>query len=414
MELSVELQRHAVKKLLIARTRLLCDNGFYGLLLMHMGFALDENCTTAATDGEKIYFNPEFLAGLDDVELDYVLQHQVLHAALNHITRREDRDEDRFHTACDIVVNATILRSKYGSQKSITLREYGGPQPHTVPDGRIADIFSVEEVYALLPLSNKPANGDKKKQARSAGSGGNAKKQGEPWDDHSKWESKESQEALGDTWTKHTLDAVEAMYARDPNNERGLVPAFAQRMLNEIRKPQTDWHSILQNFVQEEIVDYSFLPPDRRYDGDFFLPDYNEKEERPEDILFMIDTSGSMSEEMITTAYSEVKGAVDQFGGKLKGWLGFFDAEVIAPKPFEDEEDLSVIRPQGGGGTDFDVIFDYVRDQMRDKQPASIIILTDGYAPFPDPSAANDIPVLWLINNDKVTPPWGRVARIQI
>ena len=43
----------------------------------------------------------------------------------------------------------------------------------------------------------------------------------------------------------------------------------------------------------------------------------------------MIDTSGSMSDDMIAAAYSEVKGAIDQFNGKLKGCLGIFDAAII-------------------------------------------------------------------------------------
>ena len=46
--------------------------------------------------------------------------------------------------------------------------------------------------------------------------------------------------------------------------------------------------------------------------------------------------------------------------------------------------------------------------------PASIIILTDGYAAMPPKEAAMGIPVLWIINNEKVTPKWGRVARIKI
>ena len=49
---------------------------------------------------------------------------------------------------------------------------------------------------------------------------------------------------------------------------------------------------------------------------------------------------------------------------------------------------------------------------MRDEPPVSIVILTDGYAPFPPERMAMDIPVLWLINNEDVTPPWGKVARI--
>lgn len=41
---------------------------------------------------------------------------------------------------------------------------------------------------------------------------------------------------------------------------------------------------------------------------------------------------------------------------------------------------------------------------MTDNPPASIIILTDGYAPFPNQALAGDIPVLWLINNEDVNP----------
>nr|MCR5267183.1 VWA-like domain-containing protein [Lachnospiraceae bacterium] len=160
--------------------------------------------------------------------------------------------------------------------------------------------------------------------------------------------------------------------------------------------------------------DYSFCPPDKRYgDSDFFLPDFNEKDDKIEKILFMIDTSGSMSDHEIRRCYSEIKGAIDQFNGKLEGWLGFFDAAVTEPQLFSDEEEFLVIHPVGGGGTSFEVIFEYVRDHMEADPPVSIVILTDGYAPFPDRSKTMGIPVLWIINNEKVTPPWGKIARIK-
>ena len=191
------------------------------------------------------------------------------------------------------------------------------------------------------------------------------------------------------------------------------MPLAAKRELEKLNNPQLDWRLILNNFVREEIVDYSFMPPDRRYEGDFFLPDFNEKDEKIENILFMIDTSGSVADKTVVAAYSEIKGAIDQFGGKLQGFLGFFDAAVIPPVPFYDENSLKIIRPYGGGGTRFDIIFDYVRREMSDNLPASIIIITDGIAPFPAEKAAMHIPVLWVINNDKVTPPWGKIARIK-
>ena len=189
---------------------------------------------------------------------------------------------------------------------------------------------------------------------------------------------------------------------------------FAERIIKELHGAQTDWRAILNDFIQEEVVDYSFSPPDRRFDeSPFFLPDFNGKEDIVQDILFMVDTSGSMSDAMITAAFSEIKGAIDQFDGKLSGWLGFFDAAVIEPKPFSTEEEFKIIRPVGGGGTDFQIIFEYVAKHME-KPPASIIVLTDGFAPFPKEKLSMGIPVLWLLNNEEVDPPWGKVARITI
>ena len=63
---------------------------------------------------------------------------------------------------------------------------------------------------------------------------------------------------------------------------------------------------------------------------------------------------------------------------------------------------------------DFQIIFEYVNNYMSEDPPASIIIMTDGYAPFPEEKAANGIPVLWLINNDDIDPPWGKAARIKV
>ena len=35
------------------------------------------------------------------------------------------------------------------------------------------------------------------------------------------------------------------------------------------------------------------------------------------------------------------------------------------------------------------------------------------YSPFPPEGEAMGIPVLWVINNGRITPPWGKIARIQ-
>lgn len=109
MIISEEKKREYARRLLLSRMRILADNGFYGLLLMHMGYGIDENCSTAATDGKKIIFGPAFLEEISDRELDFVMMHEVLHVVLQHCLRRGKRDGERFNIACDIVVNSNIL-----------------------------------------------------------------------------------------------------------------------------------------------------------------------------------------------------------------------------------------------------------------------------------------------------------------
>jgi predicted metal-dependent peptidase len=324
--------------------------------------------------------------------------------------------------ACDIVVNSNILLENNMDIRSITLSQWGESM-HIAPDGKEGHEYTAEQVYEMLP----PTPPQKKKKAPSFGwEKGRAKQaQGDPkniasggqsWDDHSQWGQYEEDDTLRDVWVKQFSEACEAISIREKTIGRGTLPLFAQRLLEKLRDPQVDWRTILNEFVQEEVNDYSFSPPDRRFhDSPFFLPDFNEmgRNGEPVDIFFMIDTSGSMSDKEITAAFSEVKGAIDQFDGKLKGWLGFFDAAIIEPKPFESVDDVLKIKPAGGGGTDFQIIFEYVHQHMENKLPACIIILTDGYAPFPQEHLARDIPVLWLITNDDIDPPWGKVARIK-
>ena len=437
MVLSDEKKREYIKRLLLSRMRILCNNGFYGLLLMHMIYSIDENCETAATDGHRIFFGPDFLDELSDSELDFIMMHEILHVVLQHCLRQGDRDNERFNIACDIVANSNILLSEKMNLKAITLKKYG-ESVHLAPDGKEGYEYTAEQVYEMLPplpqnrkpklksaitgiLGKSGSDDENYGDARGSALGRAKKEQTEHnktaavWDDHTRWGMDEDDEILRDVWVKRFEDACEAISIRDPSNQRGLFPLFAERLFKELKKPQTDWRMILNDFVQQEIVDYSFTPPDRRLDeSPFFLPDFNDKDDLVEDILFMIDTSGSMSDNMITAAYSEVKGAIDQFDGKLKGWLGFFDAAIVAPKPFTNEAEFKIIKPAGGGGTDFQIIFEYVQKHMQGKLPACIIILTDGYAPFPREKLAGGIPVLWLLNNKNVTPPWGKVARITV
>ena len=464
----------AIEKLQKARLSLMEKQPFYAVLLLHMQFSLDPMEETAYTDGERIVFGPAFLEKITEKELEFVLMHEVMHAALDHCGRTLDSyDYDDFNTACDIVVNSNILYSCGGDLSSITLNDFGIAM-HQTPDHKPGHLFTAEEVYHMIQAM-QPSDGDGGEEDHSGdpcgtdesgpskrGKGGKkgkdqqkdeeGSKADEPsrkdggFDDHTYWggpgsgDQKEEDGEGSDVpnsgqsgsynereddadsfskqvWLQRMIEATQIAIQIGSHKGCGCgpVPLGVQRLINELTEPQTNWRTVLQNFIQEEVNDYSFSPPDRRFqDSPFLLPDYNEKDETVKDILFMIDTSGSMSDKAITEVYSEVKGAIDQFDGHLYGWLGFFDAEVVEPKPFTSEDEFRIIRPKGGGGTSFHSIFEYVKTHLgADFEPADIIILTDGYAPFPDEEDAMGIPVLWVINNEEVDPPWGKVTRIK-
>ena len=170
--------------------RILYNHGFYGLLLMHMIYAVSEEIETACTDGVRITFGIDFLDSLSDSELDFVMMHEILHVVLQHCFRGDVEDPEAYNIAADIVVNSNIMLENGMKASSITLSKYGIAM-HVAPDGKEGHEYTAEQVYAMLPK-----NVNKKDNNKSPGSAvGRAKKeiskeQHQPvrvWDDHSRW-----------------------------------------------------------------------------------------------------------------------------------------------------------------------------------------------------------------------------------
>jgi putative heme-binding domain-containing protein len=99
---------------------------------------LDERVVTACTDGREVRFNPTFVESLAPAELDAVMIHEILHAALLHIPRRRERDPHLWNVAADIVVNGIILK-----QKGLLL-------PLNPCIDASLENYEVEEVYEIL------------------------------------------------------------------------------------------------------------------------------------------------------------------------------------------------------------------------------------------------------------------------
>src|SRR6185436_5887508 len=97
-------------KLSAARTRLILERPFIGALVMHLPLrAADPRwCETVATDARALYFNPEYVSGLDFGEAQFVLAHEALHCALGHFARRGHRVKARWDIAADHAVNLLL------------------------------------------------------------------------------------------------------------------------------------------------------------------------------------------------------------------------------------------------------------------------------------------------------------------
>ncbi len=204
------------------------------------------------------------------------------------------------------------------------------------------------------------------------------------------------------------LNMIEEMEYVHPRQSELL-----DRIWKGVGASKLEWKRLLASFLQEEINDYSFQPPDRRFsESDFFLPDFNLAEQNVKDILFMVDTSGSINDDVISAVYGEICAAIEQFGSSLQGKLGFFDTRVITPVPFSSIHQLLKIRPKGGGYTDFDCIFRWIK-QRCNSLPSCLVIFTDGMGDYPSEADAMGIPVLWILYGNEPFPRWGRRARIK-
>lgn len=416
------------KKIISARALLLRNNPFFALLLMHMRFVAVPGMEQISTNGETIFFSPEMMKKYSQNEVCSLLCHQVLHVLMGDIWRPLTLKGDEFHYERDIVVDAELKACGVGANyvyvrsipdKEIYDDEWGfvidkETHRHMVDTDEFwsYELYDVENGVVILEATDdiwaqynehtlaKSSFHSQSSQKGNAGMGGCAQK-----DEKGHSASRGQHSQLRSLWNK-----LAQKYGKQGNMPLGIMRSFTNKRIGRL-----DWRKLLADFIQEETFDYSFCPPDKRSDDiGFFLPDYNDKDFVVQDILFMVDASGSISESDLNEAYAEIQHAIDLFDGNLTGWLGFFDADVTEPLPFASADEVSKIVPYGGGGTDFRPIFEFIARRYSGKLPACLIIYTDGFGTFPSKSATLGVPILWLINNDEVTPPFGKVARVGI
>ncbi len=382
------LLRQTALKISKVRAKVLCENPFFGRLLMHLPISFSD-CETAYTDMEKIVFGVEFSTRLSEKETEFVLLHELMHCVLKHCTRGKGKLQLLYNIACDIVVNSVLLEAMGESEITVD----GCKLMHTVPDGTEGSLYTAEEVYFML-----------RKEAEDYLGTLNG-----TLDSHDEWSLIDNEDMFEDKWDRNLRSAS--------SSDKGSgIPEYIRRQVKiAFDRQKIPWRQLLSDFIKHDRSDYEFIPPDRRFQGEFILPSFNENVygEKVEKLWFLVDTSGSVSQEILGEALSEIASAINQVD-RLCGYLSFFDTEVSEPKEFSSVRELEEITPIGGGGTSFYVIFRALGKYFEDDdRPSAVFILTDGYAPFPDEEIAMGIPVFWIIIDSKQEPPFGECIYIE-
>lgn len=425
----------AIRRMTEARASIIRDNPFFGHLSMRMQLACAP-CRTACTDGSRLIFDPEFAEKLSDREMQFVTLHEVLHCVLGHCSRGRSLDSVLFNISCDIVVNSTIL-DMWGLD---SFKIAGEEVMHLAPDGKNGLLYNAEEIYHMMmqEKSNDPKlrwNTLNIGKGNDSGIGdalsedkhvtGNAKRgnlagseeqnqQVNPsdvssFDRHDLWQGICNKTQLRDDWNGRIRNAI-----KDCGDSTGM-PQSIRRVVQKLTdRINLDWKQLLHDFLQYDLYDYTFIPPDHRYtDAGFYLPAFNEDENdgSANDIWVCVDTSASISDKQLACAMAEILDAMRQV--RLMGKISFFDSSITDPEPFDTEDEIKKITPSGGGGTSFQIIFKYLQERMYPELPKAILIFTDGYAKWPKEQDALGVPVLWLISKDgKDDISWGRVMKL--
>jgi len=396
----------AKEKLIGARVALLLKQAFFGNLATRLKLVnADEWCGTLATDGRHFYYNSRFVMSLDQKEIEFGFGHEVLHCVYDHMGRRGDRIPTIWNLANDYCVNNDLVDHNIG-RKITTIpilydRKYKGMTSEEVYESLMenAQTIDIDELLQkMLDEHLEPSDGIA--EDGKDGKDGNGNGKGRPQI------SKEMMDEIRDEFKEAVINAA--------NNEAnaGNLPGNVKRMLKDLTEPQMDWRELLNMSLTSAIKDdYTFMRPSRRsWHLDAILPGMNPGESI--DIAVAIDTSGSISQEMLRDFLSEVKGAMESFTA-YKIHLYCFDTVVHNPQQFNSDDitDIEEYGLAGFGGTDFVPIFQHLKD--NEIEPDRLVVFTDGY-PWSSWGDEDYCDTLWVIHGStSIEAPFGTTTYYQ-
>jgi len=425
------------QRMLRARIRLALQQPFLATALMRLPVReVDEAswCRTAATDGYHIFFNPRWVARLNDSEMRGLLAHEVLHVLFTHSDRRRERHPFLWNVACDYAINHLLVQ-----------RGFKLPKGGLISDQ--AEGKTSEQIYALLEKQVKPKGGSGggnggDSGGGSGGGGGSGANKGMPIPrlPGQRPQLPGAKPSAGDDAGDEVPEVGDDLMDPDDPRVRPVRSADApdREQLDELRRElrqdamarlrgegagafkqeceaddaaRVDWRALLRAWLADRIKgDWASFPFSKRMiHRGLFMP--SPGMQVPGHVVFAIDTSGSMSGELLASIVGELRAFREVFPCRLSVLqcdAALQDVEEHnAMDGYEVPRDFKIL---GRGGTDFRPVFKWVEEHA----PGAVVLYaTDGVGSFPEKGPGG--PVIWLHTPphiDEVQFPFGAVVRV--
>ena len=395
-----KLDREVREMLVTARVGMLLRASFFGNLATRLKLVnADEWCATAATDGRNFYYNTRFIRMLKTKEIEFLFGHEVLHCVYDHFGRRGSRDPQLWNIANDYCVNGDLKKHRVGefitSVPCLYDSKYEGKSSEEIYD----ILYENAEKISIDDLLDRVLDEHIDDESQGGDGDQDGKGKGRPK------LSKEEREKIKD-------EIKEAMLSAASTCDAGNLPAGVKRLIQQLTEPKMNWRELLRMQLESTIKsDYTWLRSSRKgWHVDAVMPGMRTTDAI--DVAIGIDLSGSISDRQGKDFLAEVKGIMEAFDS-YRIHVVCFDTEVYNPQVFTSDnlEDIESYELMGGGGTDFDCVFKYLKD--NEIEPKKLVMFTDGY-PFGSWGDANYCDTLWIIHGNKTPdPPFGVWAEYQ-
>lgn len=373
---------------------------------------------TLGTDGEALYFDPEWLikAFLNrKVLVNRLYLHELLHCLFCHVWNGKKRNMRLWNLAADIAVES-VIDDLY--QKAVYMRP-GSERRETYHRLREQKkVLTAEAIYHIL--ENVPQEPD----------GISRMEQEFRLDDHSRWEDGKTRSGMQNR-QKQWEDLRRKMQTEMETISKGAA-SDSRTLLEQLRvenRERYDYRAFLRKFsvlkeemhVDMDAFDYIFYNYGMETYGNMPLIEPLETKEmkKIEDFVIVIDTSMSCKGDLVKHFLEETYGILSEsesFFRRINVHVIQCDDRIqedqVIHNGREMEEYLRDFTIKGLGGTDFRPPFAYV-ERLRQAgaftKLRGLLYFTDGYGLFPVKMPPYDTAFLFMKDDyrDVDVPSWA-------